>query len=161
MKKLKQSVSYKHLASRVALAVCGLSLGACTTMSNAMNPLYEAPSERAMLGDRNDHALNGTKTKVDTARQALDAMTTYQRTSLPAPQNPVVQPAVMRLMWVPDRLNKNGDLIPAHYYYLKVLSDRWAVQDAFELEAQLNGPRGAASGPTSNIPYVLESDKVR
>lgn len=148
----------------LTLSVAALScLTGCNTVSNAMNPLYEAPSERAMLGDRNDHALNGSQTKVDTARQALDVMTTYQRTNLPQPQNPVLQPAVVRLMWVPDRLNKSGDLVPAHYYYLKVLGDRWAVQDAFELEAQLNGPKGAASGAgaTSNVPYVLESDKVR
>jgi hypothetical protein len=126
-----------------------------------MNPLHTTPSERAMLGERNDHALNGTQTRVDTAREALDAMGTYQRSHFPKPQNPVVQPAVVRLMWVPDRLNKSGDLIPAHYYYLRVLSDRWAVSDAFELEAQLNGPRGASGTPASNIPYVLETDRVR
>lgn len=152
---------FSRLALKGALIASAISASACSTVSNAMNPLYESPSERAMLGERNDHALNGTKTKVDTARQALDAMGTYQRAHLPQPQNPVVQPAVVRLMWVPDRLNKNGDLIPAHYYYLKVLNDRWAVQDAFELEAQLNGPRGAGAAPASNIPFVLESDKVR
>jgi hypothetical protein len=138
-----------------------LALNACTATSNALNPLYESPSERARLGERNDNALNGTQTKVDTARQALEAMSTYQRAALPKPQNPVMDPAVVRLMWVPDRLNKNGDLIPAHYYYLKVLSERWAVNDAFELEAQLNGPRGGTGTPTSNIPYVPADEKLR
>jgi len=138
-----------------------LALNACTATSNALNPLYQEPSERARLGERNDHALNGSETKIDTARQALEVMTTYQRAALPKPQNPVMQPAVVRLMWVPDRLNRNGDLIPAHYYYLKVLSDRWAVSDAFELEAQLNGPRGSAASSSSNIPYVPTDEKLR
>lgn len=137
-----------------------LCLCACNTMSNAANPYYETPPPEALLGERNDHALSGTREKIDTARQALDAAATYQRAHMPQPYNPVMQPAVVRLMWVPDRLNKTGDLVPAHYYYLKVLDERWAVTDAFELEAQLNGPRGSM-GNTSNIPYVNADDKVR
>lgn len=126
-----------------------LSLSACTTASNLMNPFYEPPSEVALRGDLNDHALTGEKDKVDTARQSLEAMATYRRANHPQPVNPVVQPSVVRLLWIPDHLNDKGDLVPAHYYYLKVLQDRWAVQDAFELEGQLGPNTGA-----SNVPYV-------
>ena len=135
-----------------------LSLCSCTMLSNQLNPFYESPSPVALLGDKNDHALNEGGQKVDSARQALEAMSTYQRAAAPQPVNPVMQPAVVRLMWVPDHLNRNGDLVPAHYYYLKVLEDRWAVSDAFELEQQLNGPRGAG-GASSNVPFVNADDK--
>jgi hypothetical protein len=46
---------------------------------------------------------------------------------------------------VPDHLNSHGDLVPAHYYYLKVKKEQWAVSDAFELEGQLNSSTGNAS----------------
>jgi hypothetical protein len=62
-------------------------------------------------------------------------------------------PAVVRMMWIPDHLNSHGDLVPAHYYYLRVLRDRPAVTDAFELEAQLN--TGAVSSGTG---YVQPED---
>ena len=78
-----------------------------------------------------------------------------KRAHNPQPVNPVMAPAVVRLMWVPDHLNKHGDLVPAHYYYLKVLKERWVVSDAFELESQLHGPGG---GSSSAIPYVFEGD---
>ena len=68
-----------------------------------------------------------------------------------------MQPAVVRLMWIPDHLNNSGDLIPAHYYYLKVLNERWAVTDAFDLEKQL----GSGSKDTSSIPYVSQTQKNR
>jgi hypothetical protein len=58
-------------------------------------------------------------------------------------------------MWVPDHLNSHGDLVPAHYYYLKVKKDEWAVTDAFELESQLNG---GASGAGSAVGYVNPED---
>jgi hypothetical protein len=57
-------------------------------------------------------------------------------------------------MWIPDHLNKSGDLVPAHYYYVKVLNDRWAVQDAFELEQQLGSTKEASS-----MPFVYSDDK--
>lgn len=134
------------------LAFLGIaaSLSGCAATGNALNPFYEPPAPVALLGERNDKALGGGGTNENTARAALDAMTTYRRTQEPQPTNPVIQPAVVRLMWIPDRLNKSGDLVPAHYYYLKVLKDRWAVTDAFELEGQLNGPTGS-----SNLPYVF------
>jgi hypothetical protein len=57
-------------------------------------------------------------------------------------------------MWVPDHLNSHGDLVPAHYYYLKVKKESWAVTDAFELEGQLN----ASTGNASAIGYVSPED---
>ena len=134
------------------LTLALLSLSACTATSNLLNPFYEEPSERALRGEMNDHALNGTYEKEDTARKALESMATYERAHTPEPAKPVMRPAVVRLMWVPDHLNRAGDLVPAHYYYLKVKKEDFAVTDAFELEQQLQGPGGA-----SNVPYVYES----
>lgn len=125
----------------------------CTSIGNALNPFYDAPTEEAMLGERNDMALSGGKQKNTHAREALEAMASYRREHLPQPTNPVMQPAVVRLMWIPDHLNKVGDLVPAHYYYLKVLKERWAVTDAFELEGQLR-----TGGNTSNVPFVNEGE---
>ena len=49
-------------------------------------------------------------------------------------------------MWIPDHLNGHGDLVPAHYYFLRVLPERWAVTDAYEVEQILsNGPGGINS----------------
>ena len=89
----------------------------------------------------------------DAVRHALEQMGNYQRTHEPQPVNPVMQAAVVRLMWVPDHMNKSVDLVPAHYYYLKVKKEDWAAQDAFELEAQLNGPGGS----TSSFPFVIDN----
>lgn len=122
----------------------------CTSVGNVLNPFYEDPAPEALLGDRNDHALNGEQSKGNTARAALEQMATYQRALPPEPNKPVMMPAVVRLMWVPDHVNKNGDLVPAHYYYLKVKREDWAVSDAFELENQLGPRRGGAS----SVPYV-------
>ena len=135
-----------------ALCIC-TTLTACGTVSQALNPFYETPDEIATLGEKNDRALRGELEKEDSARGALTAMASYRRAHAPQPTDPVVQPAIVRLMWVPDHLNKNGDLVPAHYYYLRVLNDRFAVQDAFELEAQLG-----SSSAGSDIPFVLDSE---
>ncbi len=136
-------------------------LTSCTAVSNALNPFYETPSENAYLGSPNDHALrDGAGGKEESARAALEHMASYNRSLDPQPVRPVVQPAVVRLMWVPDHLNKHGDLVPAHYYYLKVLSDRFAVTDAFELEGMLKRSTGGQSD-VSNIPYVPESEAKR
>ena len=122
-------------------------LSACSSTSNLLNPFYDSPKPEALLGEKNDHALNEGEGRVDKARAALESMSQYRRASTPQPNDPVIQPAVVRLMWVPDHLNKHGDLVPAHYYYLKVLSDRWAVQDAFELEGQLGKTTDGSSVP--------------
>jgi hypothetical protein len=126
-------------------------------MTRVLNPFYETPSEVAYFGEKNDAALSDESGggKGDKARAALEAMGNYQR-ALPAqPQNPVMQPAVVRLMWVPDHLNSHGDLVPAHYYYLKVKKEAWALQDAFELEAQL---RGGSGGNASAVGFVNPED---
>lgn len=144
----------KYLLRSIALSSL-LVLNACSTMSAAMNPFYEEPSPEALLGEANDHALNGDKGKLDTARTALEAMASYRRAQTPQPNAPVIQPAVVRLMWVPDHLNKHNDLVPQHYYYLKVLNDRWAVTDAFELESQLG-----SKTDTGNMPYTTSSGNL-
>lgn len=145
---------FNNLILSVTLSALPVLTG-CAQISPHLNPLSEPPKAEALLGDKDDNALNEDKNKTDSAREALNAMASYQRTSLPQPNNPVMQPAVVRLMWIPDHLNKSGDLVPSHYYYVKVRSDRWAVQDAFELEEQLG-----ARGDSTNVPYVL-SDKKR
>ena len=132
-------------------------LTGCSAINNVLNPFYEPTKPNALLGERTDAALNGDVTQSSNARQALEALSTYQRAQLPSPNKPVMMPAIVRLVWVPDRLNKFGDLVPAHYYYLKVLPDRPAVTDAFEIEAQLNGP-GGKSASSSGLPYVYAED---
>ncbi|MBN8547977.1 MAG: hypothetical protein J0M12_01540 [Deltaproteobacteria bacterium] len=141
---------------KLGLTLTAGALCSCTTVSNAMNPFYETPPPVALLGEMNDHALNGGSNNEDGARKALTAMASYKSALPPQPVDPVIQPAVVRLMWIPDHLNKNGDLVPAHYYYLKVLKDRWAVQDAFELEGQLSPNKG--TGATAGLPFVPESE---
>jgi hypothetical protein len=133
-----------------ALSVLTL-LSACTTMSNFVNPFYESPSELAVMGEANDKALNGSSGKEEVAREAFDHLNAYQATNMPQPYNPVVQPSIVRLMWIPDHLNSHGDLVPAHYYYVKVLDDRWALTDAFEIESQLHTGKD-----TSNIPFLYD-----
>ncbi len=137
------------------LTLSAISTG-CGTVGNFFNPFYETPSPVAYMGQKNDAALNneGGGGKAANAREALEAMGTYQRAHAPQPVNPVMQPAVVRLMWIPDHLNSHGDLVPAHYYYLKVKRDQWAVSDAFELEAQL----GSSTGNASSIGYVNPED---
>lgn len=147
----------KNIMKVVLVTALLLGTTGCSALSPIFNPFYEIPEPIAMQGELSDKALRDDQGKTDSARQALQAMSTYQRASLPQPVNPVINPAVVRIMWIPDHLNKNGDLIPAHYYYVKVLSDRWAVSDAFELEGQLNGPKGTLSD-ASSIPFVYESE---
>lgn len=130
------------------------ALTGCSTLSKNLDPFAEPPAPEALLGERTDKALNGEEQKVDTARSALEAMATYQRASTPQPYNPVMFPTVVRLMWVPDHLNKTGDLVPAHYYYVKVLKERWAVTDSYELEEQLG-----SKTDSSSVPYVYSSQR--
>lgn len=131
----------------VLIAALALGLTACTTVGNAMNPFYETPSDVALKGQPNDHALQEGRQKETVAREALQQMSSYERAHAPSPYKPVVRPAVVRLMWVPDHLNRNGDMVPAHYYYLRVLRDRWAVQDLFELEQQLGDGTSGSTVP--------------
>lgn len=137
-------------------SIFAIIFSGCATVGHMMNPFYEEPSPLAYKGELNDDALSGGQEKVDTARQALENLSSYQQANAPQPVNPVIQPAVVRVMWIPDHLNRNGDLVPSHYYYLKILKDRWAVSDAFELESQLGG---GGSGD-SNIPFVYDSERM-
>jgi len=134
--------------NKILIISCCLLFSACTTVGKVVNPFYEPPADVALLGQVNDHALNPTKNKTDTARQALAALGQHQQAHTPRPYNPVYKPAMIRLMWVPDHLNRHGDLVPAHYYYLKVKDGDWAVNDAFELEQQLG-----RKNDTSNLPF--------
>jgi hypothetical protein len=143
---------FKTFAKGALLGSLCLSLGACSAIGNQLNPFADPPTEEALMGEPNDHALSGQAEKIDTARAALNHMSTYERAHYPKPNNPVMRPAVVRLMWIPDHVNSHGDLVPAHYYYLKVKSTDWAVKDAFELEAQNN----KGSSRSSNIPYVVD-----
>ncbi len=140
---------------KVSLLLVSIGIfSGCTTIGDQLNPFQDATDPVAYLGERNDQALNETSEKQDRAREALESMASYRRAQMPQPVDPVVQPAVVRLMWIPDHLNKSGDLVPAHYYYLKVLNDRWAVTDAFELEEQLGSTKNVSS-----MPFVYSDDK--
>jgi hypothetical protein len=44
--------------------------------------------------------------------------------------------------------------VPAHYYYLKVKKEQWAVSDAFEMEAQL----GSSTGNSASVGFVNPED---
>lgn len=137
-----------------AALLIGSSLCSCNTMSKILNPFQETPPPEALLGEKNDKALSEESNKAESARAALESMASYQKTNLPQPYNPVMQPSVVRLMWVPDHLNRFGDMIPSHYYYLKVKSDQWNLQDAFELEGQMKKSGGA----DSSLPYAVQKD---
>lgn len=141
-----------------------LSLSACSIAGPAadeLNPYGEGNSVE-VLGQRDLSALQGAGSggskAAESARHALEVMGSYRRAQAPEPAYPVVRPAEVRLMWVPDHLNKHGDLVTSHYYYLRVLNDRWAVQDAFELEQQLknnpginySNPQGTAAPAAAN-----------
>jgi hypothetical protein len=129
-----------------------LMLSGCSsrTLQNFFNPFYEEPTQHALAGELNDEAISNRTNRAQDARAALEKLATYQRQHLPQPANPVMRPSVVRLMWIPDHLNKFGDMVPAHYYYLKVLDEQWQLQDAFDIADQLNHPHETSSV----IPYV-------
>ena len=129
-----------------------LFLTGCTAISERLNPFNEEISKTAKLGKADDSAISGGSDKSANARTALDALSTYQSANMPQPYNPVLRPAIVRLMWVPDHLNTHGDLVPNHYYYLKVKDDQWALQDAFDIDQQLGS--NTASG---SIPYRVNT----
>jgi len=135
-----------------------ISLSACrSAVFSGLNP-FQASGGDQELGKRTLEPLlgegsSGGQNGAQQARTALQQMATYRAAQPAQPGYPVVQPAEVRLMWIPDHLNKSGDLVPAHYYYLKVLNDRWAVQDAFELESQLTSGGGKA-GSGGATPWV-------
>lgn len=136
--------------------------------ADGLNPYGEGNTVQT-LGTRDLSALRGSGSgggkAATNARHALEAMGSYRKAQAPEPAYPAVRPAEVRLMWVPDHLNRDGNLVTAHYYYLRVMNDRWAVQDAFEIEAQLNGngaeSRNASSfgtGGGSSTPWVYKEE---
>lgn len=127
----------------------------CTQIGNSLNPFQEPIKAEALQGTPNDHALREEGERLERARGSLEEVSRYPKAHQPQPVNPVIQPAVVRLMWVPDHLNKSGDLVPAHYYYLKVLEDRWAVTDVFE-QQQVSG---GSSTLGSSIPYTRQGGR--
>lgn len=135
------------------------SLSACATTGNIadnLNPYSDGNQVAEDFGgQRNTNALGGGGASgkgAENARHALEVLGTYRKASAPEPAYPVIQPAEVRLMWIPDHLNAVGDLVPAHYYYLRVLPDRPAVTDAFEIERQLDLTQsGSALSSSDNL----------
>ncbi|MCB0320343.1 MAG: hypothetical protein KDD60_05400 [Bdellovibrionales bacterium] len=138
------------LLSTTLLIVASFAVTGCTSIGNALNPFQDPPSPEAFKGSPNDHALRSESNKIEVAREQLEQIGKYPRAHQPQPQNPVIQPAVVRMMWVPDHLNSQKDLVPAHFYYLKVLDDQWAVTDVFERQDLVSQGKGAASA----LPYT-------
>ena len=133
------------------------ALSGCAQMgeaADAINPFAEPGPD---LGERSNNALldegSGGGKSAENARHALKVVGQYRSAQLPEPAYPVIRPAEVRLMWIPDHLSKTGDLVPAHYYYLKVLHDRWEVQDAFDNEKQLNQ---GSSGVGTATPWIYK-----
>ncbi|MCC6952811.1 MAG: hypothetical protein IT290_01700 [Deltaproteobacteria bacterium] len=158
-------ISKNSLIARAALTgLLVTSLTGCSSgAADLLNP-FEDNGPETELGERSlapalgsSSGADGTTSEADRARQALEVMGSYQRTQAPQPYNPVMNPAQVRLMWIPDHINKNGDLVPAHFYYLRVLPQTWAVQDAFEIERQLNvqGQKGEGGAQ----PWVYSETK--
>lgn len=143
----------------LGIFLVGSSSGCSSTAFEYLNP-YGDSDLPTRLGERSYRAIledGGGSQDSEKARHAAEVMGSYRRTQHPQPAYPVIQPAEVRLMWVPDHLNKYGDLVPAHYYYLRVLDDRPAVQDAFDLEQQLNvTTTGAGQRASSGTPYVVK-----
>lgn len=143
--------------AKIGLCLSMLSLGACSqsgSFADNLNPYSDGNKVNADFGGSRDTGSimggGGGAKSAEAARNALEVMGTYRKALPPEPTYPVIKPAEVRLMWVPDRLNAIGDLIPAHYYYLRVLPDRPAVTDAFEIERQLDlTSSGGTAAPTS------------
>jgi hypothetical protein len=148
-------VMYQKILLTLILLPNVIFLSGCgSAVEKLLNPLQVDPPPEAYLGQPNSDSLNGSKNKTQTAREALEGLGSYQQQFAPSPNKPVLRPAIVRMMWIPDHLNKHGDMVPAHFYYLKVKSDEWAVQDAFDVYDQLNASDGTTNGTPSTIPYV-------
>ena len=142
------------------MLVCSLllSAGCSSHIFEKLNPYDESQSQTQELGDRSTKTLledSGAGGQAQQARHALEVMGSYRRAQDPQPYYPVIQPAEVRLMWIPDHLTKTGDLVPSHYYYLKVLHDRWEVQDAFDFQDQLEQ---GSSGAGSSTPWITKGN---
>lgn len=142
----------KVIISSLLLAASGCSLAG--PVADEFNPFGEGSSSAPELGVRNNSSLaggaGGTSKEAESARHALEVVGSYRRAQDPQPIYPVVRPAEVRLMWIPDHQNRHGDLVPAHYYYLRVMNDGWELQDAFEVENQLKENAGGGASVSSS-----------
>lgn len=141
----------------VVLALLLIFTGCSGSLDEALNPNADAENSVPKGGERSNRPiLEGSATAggsvSDKARHALEVLASYRRAQDPEPGQPVRYPAVVRKVWIPDHQNGSGDLVPSHYYFLEVLPERWAVQDAYELEEQLRS--GSNSG---SIPWTVRS----
>lgn len=147
-------MNIKYL-SFIALVACCLA-GCGSTSEVLLNPYGD---EGPQLGDADNAAIldevGGGTSDHEAARTALKAFGEKQRAIEPQPMAPVIRPAVVRLMWVPDHLNPLGDLVPAHYYYLKVKDDEWELKDGFDNLQQLRDA-GVGTGGGST-PWIYSN----
>lgn len=150
----------QHLIKKIIILISSISLSlvvsGCARVGATLNPFAEKLPSYAYAGNPNDHALTQDGGSVDKARSALQGLGRYPRAHQPKPQNPVIQPSVVRLMWIPDHLNKHGDLVPAHFYYLKVLEDRWAVTDVYEQHELVSGGGSGGRSSSSHLPFTTK-----
>ena len=153
-------------SKKIFSALIGMAVLSGCSAADSLDPFSDSGSS-GELGQRNTSALGGggAGKQGEEARHALEVMATYNRALPPQPYYPVVKPAEVRLMWIPDHLNRLGDLVPAHYYYLRVTRDVFALQDAFDEASQLNANSGAAAGAgpagssvPSGVPSNVESN---
>jgi hypothetical protein len=45
-----------------------------------------------------------------------------------APYTPVMQPPQIQRVWVPDQLNRHGDLVSGHWVYLLLERGQWSLE---------------------------------
>lgn len=138
-----------HLAWTGLLCVSLFTFSSCAVTAPVVDQIdpYGQGNSVEALGNRDSSAVSaasgGGSKEAKRARQALEVMGSYQRALPPSPAKPVIRPAEIRLMWIPDHLNGHGDLVPAHYYFLRVMPERWAVTDAYEVEQVLRNVGGS------------------
>jgi len=138
----KSSIRFAKLVGAFAVGSVVAGCSVAGPAADELNP-YGQGNAVDSLGLRDNStvagASGGSSKEAERARHALETLATYRRASAPQPAYPVIRPAEVRMMWIPDRLNQHGDLVPAHYYYLRVRNDSWELQDAFDIEQQLHG----------------------
>jgi hypothetical protein len=160
--KLEKIVCCSLLSS---ILIAGAGCAIAGPMADELNP-YGSGGGGVEQGVRDSSTIVGASGggagEAERARHQLEALGAYRRALSPQPAYPVVRPAEVRLMWIPDHLNKVGDLVPAHYYYLRVTNDQFEVQDAFDYDNQLNNqpgltyiqPAAGAVAPAAGAPAV-------
>ena len=159
MKRLKLNCP-QAVVLLVLLGLMPFATGCATAGAAAdqLNPYAEGNTVQLGQADNSALLASGGGKNAAQARHALEVLGTRDMRQAPKPYYPVVRPREVRLMWIPDRINRHGDLVPAHYYYLRVMDDRWEHNDAFEVDRQLRAnpgrgggaARGSFSGPRTN-----------